>query len=220
MADTTTPAPKPSRRGRPPAAEVGERKARLLDTAAAVFIEAGFAGATMANIARRGGCSLETLYKLYPTKADLFSEVLGRRCRAFFDTLGSLSEDLSLEEGLLHYAKQMLFILMKENNDDIYRIIIAEQNSFPMLGQLLWERGPNRAFRILSEFLSKKAAQDKLNITNPRRASEIFNSLIIFGADMRNCLGVTTDFEEPRDVEKWPVYVTNLFLAMIKSGLL
>ncbi|MFB7890656.1 TetR/AcrR family transcriptional regulator [Microbacterium sp. NPDC056044] len=71
MANTTT-------RTAPAAPTTGA----ALDAAAELFIEHGYQGAAMSDIARRAGMSVGTLYNRFPSKADLFLEVFhsyGRR---------------------------------------------------------------------------------------------------------------------------------------------
>jgi AcrR family transcriptional regulator len=51
------------------------RREALLETAEQVFAERGFAGATMAEIAARGGYSAGNLYNVFESKEALFQEV-------------------------------------------------------------------------------------------------------------------------------------------------
>lgn len=51
---------------------------QIVEAARAVFVEQGFS-ATTAEIARRAGVSEGTLFKRFPTKEDMFEEVVGLR---------------------------------------------------------------------------------------------------------------------------------------------
>jgi AcrR family transcriptional regulator len=61
------------------------RREILLDAAERVFVERGFAGACVEEIARRAGMALGTLYKALPGKEDLFVGVVERRMASFLD---------------------------------------------------------------------------------------------------------------------------------------
>src|ERR1700761_5951052 len=77
-----------SARGRPPAEEVAARAERLLDVATEVFLEKGFKGASVSEIARRAGASKQTLYARYPSKAALFAALVERKASLLFERIG------------------------------------------------------------------------------------------------------------------------------------
>src|ERR1035438_1238209 len=72
----------PPARGRPPLDEPERR--RILDATTAVFLEKGFQRASTAVIARRARSSKQTLYALFPTKADLFAAVMSAHTEQLF----------------------------------------------------------------------------------------------------------------------------------------
>lgn len=55
----------------------------LLDAAEAVFLDKGFGGAPVEEIARKAGVALATLYKSFPSKEDAYRRVLLRRIDQF-----------------------------------------------------------------------------------------------------------------------------------------
>src|ERR1035438_3939684 len=69
-------------RGRPPLDDA-ERK-RILDATTAVFLERGFERASTSEIAKRARTSKQTLYALFPTKADLFVGVISAHTEQLF----------------------------------------------------------------------------------------------------------------------------------------
>jgi AcrR family transcriptional regulator len=220
MVDTGKVPNKRSKRGRVPAAEVEERKARILESAATVFLEAGFSGATMTAIAKLAGCSLETLYHLYPTKSELFAGVVQGLCGSFFIIMGELSSDRDLNEALGNYASELLAVVTKRENRELHRLVIAEHLTFPELGQVFWDAGPARGFTVLEHYFSSKKSRGEIRCSNPRRAAEMFISLLLNGVTLRQNLGIPSNLEEPKQRAAWARYVTNLFLNMLEHGLL
>ena len=65
--------------GRPSVAEANLRTETLLEKAAEVFIEHGYQRTSMEEIARRAGTTKQTLYARFPTKSDLFKEIVRAR---------------------------------------------------------------------------------------------------------------------------------------------
>jgi AcrR family transcriptional regulator len=63
--------------------EAAFRESLLLDAAEAVFLQKGFAGAPVEEIARRAGVALATLYKSFPSKEEAFARVVSRQVAAF-----------------------------------------------------------------------------------------------------------------------------------------
>src|SRR5262245_28078149 len=66
-------------RGRPLQLSEAERRRRLLDAAERVFLDAGYGDATMDDVARKARMSKKTLYRLFPTKEQLFAAVMASR---------------------------------------------------------------------------------------------------------------------------------------------
>ncbi|MGL5817464.1 MAG: TetR/AcrR family transcriptional regulator [Phycicoccus sp.] len=66
-----------------------ERRAQLLESAQAVFVQYGYHAAAMDEIADRAGVSKPVLYQHFPGKLDLYLALLDRHC----DTLEALVRD-------------------------------------------------------------------------------------------------------------------------------
>src|ERR1700749_710020 len=103
-----------SARGRPPTEEVATRAERLLDVATEVFLEQGFKGASMSEIARRAGASKQTLYPRYPSKAELFAALVERRASHLFKAIGPLGDDRSVRETLMNFGCALLNLILSE----------------------------------------------------------------------------------------------------------
>lgn len=57
----------------------------ILEAAAEVFLEAGFEGASMSQIAARAGGSKRTLYGYFPSKEELFVAMAHNVATSFLD---------------------------------------------------------------------------------------------------------------------------------------
>ena len=205
-----------SRRGRPPAALVEARHAALLDAATAVFLEAGFAGAKMAVIARRAGASMETLYDRYSTKADLFAAVIERKSSGLLQLIGPLSPDRKPREALTHYAVELVAMMSHPETQRLHRSVIAGSIGSPQLGEMFWKAGPGRGFHIIRSYLSEQKEMGTLSIDNVDRATSLFMGMMVGGIVMRATLGlktiVQTDVERRASAE----YVVGMFLKMLR----
>ncbi len=78
-----------------------QRVAALLDAAAAVFAEKGYAGATMTEIAERAGAAIGSLYQFFPSKEALAEALFDRfaeRWAASFARVEELAPGRSARE--------------------------------------------------------------------------------------------------------------------------
>lgn len=68
-----------------------ERRQEILDAAARVFIDKGYAAATMQEIATECDLAPGTLYRYFPGKADLIAAVVGGCMDAYHDVLSEVA---------------------------------------------------------------------------------------------------------------------------------
>ncbi len=119
--------------GRPPREQAEALGDHVIAIADALFIERGFGATSMATVAARARVGKQTLYRRFPDKGALFSEVIRRRIDGMIaepdDDLHErdpLAELKSLGAAALETVLDPQFIRL-------YRIIIAEAEPFPEL---------------------------------------------------------------------------------------
>ena len=138
--------------GRPPLGD--EARQRILDATAAVFLERGFASASTRDIAERAHTSKQTLYRLFPTKADLFVGVIGGYTNSLFDRhVEFVESDRAPRETLNEMGRMMLGLFADPTFLSLYRILVAEAHRFPDLAQRLWDDCMERGYALLGDYL-------------------------------------------------------------------
>jgi TetR/AcrR family transcriptional regulator, mexJK operon transcriptional repressor len=204
-------------RGRPPTEEVAARAARLLDVATEVFLEQGFKGASMSEIARRAGASKQTLYARYPSKAALFAALVERKAGRLFEAIGPLGEGRSLRDTLVHCGSELLELIVSDDARGVHRLVVAECMEFPELGEIFWERGPGRTRAMLANYLRAQHKLGNIQCGDPEQAVEILLALIISATSLRASLGL-----EPRAVKtqaqrkSWVNFAVDVFLSALQ----
>ena len=139
-------------RGRPPLGE--DDRGRILAATAAVFLENGFARASTNEIARRARASKQTIYALFPTKADLFVGVIGAHTEKLFARHAYyIASEKPLRETLLEIGESVLRLFTNAEFQSLYRIVVAEARNFPALARQLWLDFSERGCRLLAEYL-------------------------------------------------------------------
>jgi AcrR family transcriptional regulator len=205
----------PSRKGRIPAGEMDARDARILDAATEVFLESGFDGAKMTVIAKKAGCSLETLYGVYPNKAKMFTALTTRKALGLFEAVGPLNAERDLREALIRFATEVLALMMKPETIELHQLVIGESRRFPELGENFWNEGPGRGLKILIEYFTAKKAEGTLSIKDPHQAAEVFVGLVLGGATMRSTLGIKTLTDTKKQQVAWAEYAIDLFVDLL-----
>ncbi|MBE7211076.1 MAG: TetR/AcrR family transcriptional regulator C-terminal domain-containing protein [Gluconacetobacter diazotrophicus] len=119
-------------RGRPVLRSDEETRHVLGTAAAAEFTRHGYANTSVAAVAKAAGVSTRTLYRLVPTKAELFELSMGDRIDAFLlavdeRTLEALDTDAALEHILIAFGA----LLMDPGCIAISRVLYAEAERFP-----------------------------------------------------------------------------------------
>ena len=212
------PASPMSRRGRIPAREVANRNSRILDSATEVFLESGFARATMTAIAKKAECSLETLYTAYPNKQVMFGALITRKASGTFEAMGPLSPERDLREALVRYAFEMLAMMAKPDTRGLHALVIGESRNFPELARNFWNEGYGRALEVVREYFVANKRRGNPEIAHPAYAAKIFLALLLGDMTMRSILGLRTLSDTKKQQLAWAESSVDLFLTLLERG--
>lgn len=154
------------------------RREAILDVARDVFLEEGFAAASMATIAARLGGSKGTLYNYFKSKDELFVAYVQRLCTwqrvAMF---GMFAAEPDVRSALTSLGRTYLSIVLSDINMMNFRLIVAESQRSPELGRAFFEAGPNSGAQLLAEFLKEQADKGLLDLADPLHAAHEFIGL-------------------------------------------
>jgi AcrR family transcriptional regulator len=157
--------------GRPPDDSAGELRALYLQTALATFLEKGYDGASIEEIARRAGASKMTLYRLYECKQGLFCRVvdlaIARACRSLQIEFEQFD---SVREGLRDLIRQLYVTFTDETWLSVSRLVIAEKKRFPALARQLVSR-ERELMGPVERFLEQARERGVLVIADARAAA-------------------------------------------------
>lgn len=210
---------KTSSRGRPPAHEAAFRANRLLEVATQVFLEQGFKGASMSEIARRAGASKQTLYARYPSKSELFAALMERKSSHLFEAIGPLTQDRSLRETLISFGSELLGMILTDEARGLHRLVIAECREFPELGQTFWKLGPGRMRAMIADYLRQQQSRGLIECGNPDHAVEALLGSLVSVVSMRANLGLPTPSAKSKAQRTaWVNYAVDLFLLAVQPG--
>jgi AcrR family transcriptional regulator len=154
------------------------RRDAILDVAEEVFLEEGFAAASMSTIAARLGGSKGTLYNYFRSKDELFEAYVLRRCVLNLDDIYLVrAEGETIRDVLLRLGRGYLGRVLSDENLRHFRLIIAEAERNPEVGRAFYEAGPGKGARRLAEHIAKWAADGKVKVPDPQVAADQFLGL-------------------------------------------
>lgn len=144
----------------------------ILAIAQEVFLEEGYAAASMSAIAARVGGSKGTLYNYFRSKAELFVAVIQNLCDINQNQIFDFA-DPDIRKFLTEVGRRFSRLLLSDDVITIHRIVVAEATRFPEIGEALYEAGPKRGKQRLVAYLKQAIADGRLKAScNPERAAE------------------------------------------------
>jgi AcrR family transcriptional regulator len=168
------PAELKNRGGRPSREEAPRRAEHLLDIATDNFIRLGYAATTLDRVALEAGVAKRTIYSRYPDKKALFFAVVQRLSeRRVFEELPS-SDDLPVEDALQRFARAMIDTGLRPEELIITRMILAELNHFPDLGETLWKAVEDEHGQTLVRYFRLQIERGSIRAIKPDFLADLF----------------------------------------------
>ncbi|MFJ3582825.1 TetR/AcrR family transcriptional regulator [Streptomyces sp. NPDC090127] len=156
----------------------------ILEAATSVFLDKGYAGTSMDDIAKLAAVSKQTVYKHFSDKEKLFADIVLATTDRLDTTIDLLADfptdDANLEENLTRLARQLLTALTDPRVIQLRRLIIANADVFPDLGTEWYERGFQRGLATLAATFQRLADQGLLHIDDTLLAANHFSGLLLW----------------------------------------
>ena len=155
-----------------------DRRTEILDVAGEIFLDQGYAAASMSAIAARLGGSKGTLYNYFTSKEELFRAHIERQCGLSAENIfagETGGEDLAAlltDLGIRYLTRLSSDEMMRH-----LRTVISEAGRNPEIGTLFFESGPARGRARLSGIFERAAAEGRLKAPDPVRAADQFLGL-------------------------------------------
>jgi AcrR family transcriptional regulator len=150
--------------GRPPKELAGEVDARILDAARKIFLERGFEGASIDEIAEVARSGKPTIYARFRDKRALFTEVVTR------DILSRITEFKSemptgatIEERLTSAAITLVHWGLDSDRIALMRLAVAEARRFPDLASTVSRTARDLSTELGVWLLSELVQSDELS---------------------------------------------------------
>jgi TetR/AcrR family transcriptional regulator, mexJK operon transcriptional repressor len=199
----------------------GTRSARkrqaILTAALEVFLEHGFVGAGMDQVAAAAGVSKVTVYHHFADKQRLFvaviKEAISDAEAGSRDLVEGLATSTDLTRDLSRFARRHVAVVTKPHLVRLRRLIVAESGRFPELARAWHAAGPERGHATLAEQISTLTERGLLQAPDPLLAAQHLNYLIL-SVPLNEALFTGRDAAFPaRRLNKWADEAVRVFLA-------
>lgn len=193
------------------------RRRAILDAATELFLQRGYPGASMDDVAARASASKQTLYKYFASKEALFLAIVGNMTGEASDRvqrdIPDASDRAQIADYLLAYAERQLMVVLTPPLMQLRRLVIGEAERFPELGRMLHAAGPGRAIAGLAAAFARWGEQRLLAIEDPKVAAADFNWLVMGDPINRAMLLGDAVFADTDELKRHARNAVRVFLA-------
>jgi AcrR family transcriptional regulator len=194
--------------------ELGEgrsaRKRRaIMGAARELFLQHGYAGTSMDDVAALAGVSKQTVYKHFVDKQQLFIDLITADIAQVegptHPLIEAMPESEDVERDLRAYARWHLANVMQPHLLRMRRVLIGEADRFPELAQAWYRSGPVRSCAIFARWFEALDRRGLLCVDDPQLAAQHFNWLVLSIPINQAMFSVDVDFA--------PDHAVRIFLA-------
>jgi len=173
----------------PEAGRAELRRAAFLRAAREVFLEFGYEQANMAEIVRRAGGSLSTLYAQFGGKQGLFEAMIDSRVSELTEQMEvELAAHAPLREGLQRIGEAFLVKQTQPETLDVMRLMVAQAKKFPEVAEQWSKRAPEAIRKALAGYLEDRANAGEIKIQNYELAASVYFDLVRSRIQFRSLL--------------------------------
>ncbi len=157
-----------------------ERPHQILDAALSVFAEHGIDAAKLEEIAARAGVSKGTIYLYFPSKEELFREVVRQKVGPSIANADSASLSEATAEGQLKvFIARQWECLGQEDSEGWIRLVMLELHKYPDLAEFHWNEVVTRSNTILANIIRRGIASGEFRPTDPQTAAHMIKALVL-----------------------------------------
>ncbi|MEK1892452.1 MAG: TetR/AcrR family transcriptional regulator [Rhizobium sp.] len=165
-------------RGRPPTSDEATRRLQIIEAARQAFAELGYAGTTTDIVATRCQISKQTLYRLFPSKQELFVAATNISEQRLLALPRPIDEQAPIEETIAR-----IFRIDRDDDDQaiLVRTIVRDSSVIPELADALGTSEVLRSRQDLAEWLSAQVAKGLLRLDDPLSGARLLMDMIFGG---------------------------------------
>ena len=154
--------------------DANSKRRQILDGARKVFMDLGFDGASMNEIARAAGVSKGTLYVYFADKNRLFEAILEDEALQKSKVVYNLDPKRDVETTLREFGRAYIGAMCRPGGGSSIRTVMAIAERMPDIGRQFYENVLAKTFSRLADYLRARRGPDDLAIEDCELAAAQF----------------------------------------------
>jgi len=157
-----------------PADEDSSKRRQILDGASKVFLDLGFDGASMGEIARAAGVSKGTLYVYFADKNRLFEAIVEREMLDQQKVAFNFDPQRDVATTLCEFGNAYIQLLCRPGGGSAIRTVMAIAERMPEVGRRYYENVLEQTITRFAFYLEAHVETDELAIPDCKLAASQF----------------------------------------------
>ena len=157
-----------------PADEDSSKRRQILDGASKVFLDLGFDGASMGEIARAAGVSKGTLYVYFADKNRLFEAIVEREMLDQQKVAFNFDPQRDVATTLREFGNAYIQLLCRPGGGSAIRTVMAIAERMPEVGRRYYENVLEQTINRFAFYLEAHVETDELAIPDCKLAASQF----------------------------------------------
>ena len=154
--------------------EDSSKRRQILDGARKVFMDLGFDGASMGEIARAAGVSKGTLYVYFADKNRLFEAIVEEEALEKGQVAFNFDPERDIPTTLWEFGDAYIAMICRPGGGSAIRTVMAIAERMPEVGRRYYERVLEKTIGRLAEYLEVHVALGALAIDDCQLAASQF----------------------------------------------
>src|SRR5258707_14035449 len=154
--------------------EETSKRRQILDGAGNVFMDLGFAGASMGEIARSAGVSKGTLYVYFADKNRLFEAIVEEEMLDQQKVAFNFDPQRDVATTLREFGQAYIQLLCRPGGGSAIRTVMAIAERMPDVGRRYYEHVLGKTINSLAHYLETHAAANDVTIEDCQLAASQF----------------------------------------------
>lgn len=159
--------------------ELSSRGQSILSAAQKLFLKHGYDETSLEMIIAQAGGSRRSIYNEFGNKQGLLMSVIQQQVTIQTNTIASIkTTELTPKEALKEMCFRFVKGVLSETLISLYRLVIQVVPKLPEVGELIYEKGPLKGTKPLSDYLVKLDEEGVLSIDDPFYATHMLIEMV------------------------------------------
>jgi AcrR family transcriptional regulator len=193
-----------------------DRRQRLLDAAAELFSRQGYKGTTTRQIAAKAGVTEALIYRHFPTKEDLYWEIIEARCKAR-GARAQLKQRLNSSDDIANAFSEIGTDILRRHTQDpqLYRLLLFSALENHKLSHRFFRTHMSAYYETIALHIREHMRSGRFRKLDPMLAARGFVGMLMHHFLIQELFG--GKHYQKFEIEKVSATLTQIWLAGMEN---